>query len=249
MEQRKKLSRFSVEQLKKIDSFLKFLREKNLEFDFLQDFTFEIKITHTEHPEYWLKAHIFKRSSNDIAFTCSANSVGSGILSVGDRFSTFKASNKNLAIPSKFINDYILYWISLVNDKEFLLSSILEPNFHFYFKEAFDEFQLQDEDAHTQPFPFEKQVLIDDFSEKTIEIILRHQKNSEAPEEFDKIEIEIKDLKKKLPVLTKQQVVNRLAKIWAYMRKLGIDFTKELKSEAFKDLAEGIWGGLKGLLN
>lgn len=108
-----------------------------------------------------------------------------------------------------------------------------DPILERYTEEAFNEFHLVDEDADTNSYDLQTQLLIDHFLANSIYNLKQFD---ESNEEVKSIKNDIEDLRGQQTQLTKKQVVTRLAKIFAKARKFSLVLLGELYVEAKKEL-------------
>ena len=92
-----------------------------------------------------------------------------------------------------------------------------------YEQEFDDWFEIVDDDADTNAFNAEQQLLIQNIIDKSVTLLIK-----EGVEEDDPVIKEANWLKSKLGTYTKRQVVQCVKKIYPKLRKKGLDMTKKV---------------------
>lgn len=99
-----------------------------------------------------------------------------------------------------------------------------------YEDEFFSGFEIIDDDAEFNSFDFPRQLLIQNFLQRTVEIL-----NEEAVDNSEIIE-EVNELKDNIQNLTKKVIVRKLSRIFAIVRKKSLELCKKILIEAGKEL-------------
>jgi hypothetical protein len=114
-----------------------------------------------------------------------------------------------------------------------------------YQNEFFNTVRIDEEDADVTPFEDEKMFVIDFYLHEAKVILLKardgstEQKSSAIGHIIDDCE----QLQEKLPLLTKNQVMNRIASIWEKSKVAGLKIFKELAIEFRKQVFQAIAKG------
>lgn len=133
-------------------------------------------------------------------------------------------------------------WINLLREYDEIEFELSDPILKYYQEELEKDFRLVDEDADIVPFNMEKQIWIDGYLDKVIEIV-EAKKNNDNVIEVAEIISDAKSLKKQLHKITKNQVVGKLRKIWAKSWKVGVNVVKELFIDFTTELAKKLIQG------
>lgn len=118
-----------------------------------------------------------------------------------------------------------------------------------YEDQFFAEFEIIDDNADSEPFTSDQQIWIDTGLERIEQFLI----TSGEPEEVTKPILErIQKLRKKLPTLSKKEVVRKISEIYAWMQRKAFPVMKKVKQELIKQLikraVDGTLDGLGGLL-
>lgn len=120
-----------------------------------------------------------------------------------------------------------------------------------YFDEFSYNIKLVDEDADTKPFDLARQVFLTEYCQRTEQILLKERNDNNAYE-IDEIISKVDDLKKNITKSTKSDVFNRLYRIWAKIRKAGLQLFKDVAVSLITDLAKdgviNVYGTVKNAL-
>jgi hypothetical protein len=136
-------------------------------------------------------------------------------------------------------------WIKIIREYNSVQSVLDDPIIKAYEEEFYQEYKIMEEDADRVPFNLNQQLLLDKYLDTVVKKIEKF-KGTEKETEALNISKEATSLKMELTSLSKNQTMKRLSKIWAKLRKFGIDTFKTLWKEALKQLAiEIIKGHLK----
>lgn len=137
-----------------------------------------------------------------------------------------------------------------------------DPILQQYQDEFFKDLEIDEPDADTKPFDFTRQLYLDQYI-SNIKGLLTEYKESATTEqiiEINSIESDCDNLRQDITIISKNEAVKRISKIWAKGRKYGLelikDMLKEFKKEAVSWIAkkmlenpEGLFNTIKGLLN
>lgn len=126
-------------------------------------------------------------------------------------------------------------WISIIKDYSVIHSIYDDPLLASYQKEFESEFKIIDEDANYAPFNLEQQIFLEEYLGKVEEKLLKYR-NDENSTEVEDLLLDVKELKEEQTKLNKNEVVNRLSRLWAKARKVGINLLKEIFIESRKEL-------------
>lgn len=99
-----------------------------------------------------------------------------------------------------------------------------------YEDEFFAGFEIIDDDAESKSFDFPRQLLIQNFLQRTLEIL-----NEDDSDNSEIIE-EVNELKNNIQNLTKKIIVRKLSRIFAVTRKKSLELCKKVLIEAGKEL-------------
>lgn len=117
-----------------------------------------------------------------------------------------------------------------------------DPILKQYQQEFENEIKIIDEDADKTTYNLTTQIWLEEYLTNYNDR-LETLKLPENEAEIKEIQIEINELKNSQTRLTKKKIVERLSKIWAKTRKIGIgllkDFYQEVKSELINRLISG----------
>jgi hypothetical protein len=117
-----------------------------------------------------------------------------------------------------------------------------DPILKQYQQEFENEINIVDEDADFNTYDLKTQIWLDEYIaryQERLEIV----KTPENQNEIAEIQGELVELKNTQTRLTKKRVIERLSKIWAKTRKIGLGLLKDVyetgKSELIKRLITG----------
>ncbi|MGV7106103.1 hypothetical protein [Flavobacterium sp. U410] len=136
------------------------------------------------------------------------------------------------------------YWLKLLDEYESVNSFFDDPIIISFSKEFYEEFEIIEEDAETNPLNTKQILLLDNYLE-TIDKKLLEFKTEHNSQDIEEIKEDILILRENLTNKSKKWVVKRLTSIWAKIAKQGTKFIKEFLSESKKEL---IKQGVKGLI-
>jgi hypothetical protein len=149
-------------------------------------------------------------------------------------------------VDAKSLGGYLKMWSDLLNDYE-RIKIFDDPILKQYEDEFLAEFEILDEDADTNSYDFNTQILIDKYLDYC-NLKLAEHKTEQNKDEVEIIENEIRDLKNSQTQLVKRKVVKSLARIWAKTRKFGLNLLKDVYQEAKKEIIKQLIKGQIDLL-
>lgn len=135
-------------------------------------------------------------------------------------------------------------WYGLVEKYYNIALTPNEALINQYEDEFFSGFEIIDDDAEFNSFDFPRQLLIQNFLVRTVEIL------NDEPSDNSEIIEEVNKLKDNIQNLTKKVIVRKLSRIFAVTRKKGLELCKKILIEAGKELfkkaistgAESVYG-------
>ncbi len=161
-------------------------------------------------------------------------------------FTYLPQSDVTLTNKTSFNNDFTTVvqnfniWIQLL--RQYNEINLTEEDYitKQYEEELYNDFEILDEDAHINPFEHEKQVFV--YKLLTyIETVLQEKANGEV--EIQQIISETQDLKSNVQNLTKKNVVRRLSRILAKVKKHGIKLFQDVLNEGKKEIIKKALNG------
>jgi hypothetical protein len=134
-------------------------------------------------------------------------------------------------------------WLAILDSYANTPTFYDDPIQRSYQEEFVNYFSMESEQADEMPFDLPRQLLIDQYLQWVVGHLESQKETAteEQVEQLDSIIDECESLKDEQTVLTQNQTVGRIAKIWAMARKYGMPLIKELLSELKK-------GGMKALV-
>lgn len=112
-------------------------------------------------------------------------------------------------------------WIDLIEKYNTIILTPNELLISQYEDEFFSGFEIIDDDAEFNSFDFSRQLLIQNFLQRTVEIL-----NEEASDNSEIIE-EVNELKDNIQNFTKKVIVRKLSRIFAIARKKSLELCKK----------------------
>jgi hypothetical protein len=160
---------------------------------------------------------------------------------------SFKPRHKDIPaahdkkIEAKSLGTYLKIWTDILAEYE-RIKIFDDPILKQYQDEFLADFELLDGDADSKSYDYKTQVWIGEYLDrcKTRLIEIKTEDNGAEVEQVKK---DIDELKNTQTSLTKRKVVEKLAKIWAKTRKLGLQFIKEFYQEAKKEIIKQLIKG------
>ncbi len=143
------------------------------------------------------------------------------------------------------VNSKFKEWLNILNEYNNTDTIFDDPIVMGFANDFFDEFKLTDPEANYAPFKYEQILFLEEHLER-IENGLIQYRNEENSEIIDEILIDTKELKTDLFKKSKNQIIRKLAIVWAKLLKNSIPLIKEFLKEGFK---EAIKIGIKGLMS
>ena len=133
-------------------------------------------------------------------------------------------------------------WVNLIEKYNTINLTPNELLINQYEDEFFSGFEIIDDDAEFNSFDFPRQLLIQNFLQRTVEIL-----NEEASDNSEIVE-EVNELKENIQNLTKKVIVRKLSRIFAIVRKKSLVLCKKIVIEAGKELfKKGISIGIESV--
>jgi len=134
-------------------------------------------------------------------------------------------------------------WIGLIKEYEKVKTTEAEIWLLRVTDEFYEEFKISDPDAKTAPFNSDQQIFICKLLEFVATELKKSGKSDPATAEIIN---DIKNLQAAIPDLTKEVIVQFLAKIFAKIRRLGINMLTEVFDVAKKELIKkALYGGVQ----
>lgn len=148
--------------------------------------------------------------------------------------SSTNANELNSKVHRKTFETYFNNWVSLLeqyaNINSFFDDSILKS----YQEEYFSEFEILDENKN-KPLENNKILLLDEYLEN-LKKGLEFHKTEDNKNKIEEIQQSIILLQDNLTNNTRQEIVEKIAKIFAKVKKLGTKYLKEFITEGSKQL-------------
>lgn len=171
-----------------------------------------------------------------------------------------KANTMDLTLEE--VITHFTKWLDILDKYAKLHTIYDDPILKFYEDEFYQGLVMDEVDADTIPFDWNRQIYIDQYIEAVKEILKRVEEEEKRDGKKEEIQEIIKDcetLQSEITVLPKNKTVKKLASIWAKGRKYSITLIKELltefKKEGVKWLVKntlegggGFFYNLKGLI-
>jgi hypothetical protein len=160
---------------------------------------------------------------------------------------SFKPRHKDIPaahekkVEAKSLGAYLKNWTDILAEYE-RIKIFDDPILKQYQDEFLADFELLDEDADTKSYDYKTQVWLDEYLDKC-KTRLIEIKTEENGTDVEQAERDINELKNTQTSLTKRKVVEKLTKIWARTRKLGIQLIKEFYQEAKKEIIKQLIKG------
>lgn len=123
-------------------------------------------------------------------------------------------------------------WIDLIEKYNTINLTPNELLINQYEDEFFSGFEIIDDDAEFISFDFPRQLLIQNFLHRTIEIL------NDDTSDNSEIIIEVNELKDNIQNFTKKIIVRKLSRIFAIVRKKSLVLCKKILIEAGNELFE-----------
>ncbi len=202
-------------------------------------------------PDNFLLKFIDNDVKSDFFFYVEEYKVESGtVILLVDRKPQSKDSvdNYRVWIEAKALEQYFNDWVGFLEKYENIKTIYDDPIEKKYQEEFHSEFEIVDEDADINSFNLNQQIWLDNYLDRVILTLERHQTNV-TNNELNDIKTEVVELKNNLTNLTKKKVIEKLSKIWAKVRKHGLPLLKEIyieaRNELMKQLIEAQFGKIK----
>ncbi len=161
---------------------------------------------------------------------------------------TFKKKTYNLELLG--VQNCFTKWLGLINEYANLTFDEEEEFIKMSEAEFYADFEIIDEDAETTPFSNNQQILLYQYLEHICKELI--SKNIDSPE-LAEIISDTENLKNQLPLLTKKAAVNKIANIYARLKKYSFKLFLEIidlgKKEIIKRILNGGLDDLGGMLD
>ncbi len=130
-------------------------------------------------------------------------------------------------------------WINLLEEYSKVKSIFDDPILKSFEEEYFSDFEILEEDKD-KPLENEKLFLLDEFLENLVNGLESH-KTENNKNKIEEIQNNIILLQENLTISTRQEITEKISKIFAKIKKLGVKYIKEFITEGKKQLmSEGI---------
>lgn len=146
-------------------------------------------------------------------------------------------------------------WQKIINESNQLLikygkvDTILEQSTD----EFFNDFQIvnEDDDIHSYPTKVQLQIdkYLDDIVQRLEDYKLREDVSAYTVEELDVIIEEAKEIQDTQTRLTRKQVGQKIARLYALCKKVSLKVLGEVRSEFFKELVKGVMKNPQGAID
>lgn len=136
-----------------------------------------------------------------------------------------------------------------------------DPILQQYEDEFFEDFEMDELDADTIPFDFKRQLYLDKYVSDIKGLLNRYKETASDEQilEIKSIESDCDNLRQNITVISKNEAVKKLSKIWAKGRKYGLEMIKDMLKEFQKEAvswvakkmienSESLFNSIKGLL-
>ena len=137
------------------------------------------------------------------------------------------------------LNGQFQNWINLLEEYSKVKSIFDDPILKSFEEEYFSDFEILEEDKE-KPLENEKLLLLDSFLENLVSGLESH-KTDNNKNKIEEIQSSIILLQENLTTNTRQEITEKISKIFAKIKKLGIKYIKEFITEGKNQLmSEGI---------
>ena len=144
-------------------------------------------------------------------------------------------------IEGKSLDSYFKSWTTFLEEYE-NINIFDDPILRQYQEEFEQEIKIVDEDADYTTYDYQTQIWLDEYLTK-YQALLKEFKTEENKTEVESIDIDIEELKTEQTKLTKKKVIDKLVKIWAKTRKLGMKLLKDVYETTKKELLKRLISG------
>ena len=104
-----------------------------------------------------------------------------------------------------------------------------------YASEFYEMYKIDEDDADTSPFDIKRQLLLDKYLEKSIEII-DHQQKANKDVDLSDLRVIANEIRNEQTKYTKNETIKQLSKFWAIAREKGLPYLMKF----FSDFAQKI---------
>jgi hypothetical protein len=132
------------------------------------------------------------------------------------------------------VNAKFKYWLNIIYEYNNTDTIFDDPIIISFSSEFFNEFKFTDPEANYAPFKYDQILFLEGHLNK-IEKGLIEFRNDENTEVIDEILEETKELKADLVKKSRNQIIKKLAILWAKLLKNGVPIIKEFLKEGFKE--------------
>ncbi len=152
-------------------------------------------------------------------------------------------------------------WINILNKYAKLQTIYDDPILRQYEDEFFKDLQVDEPDAFIKPFDFKRQLYLVNYISNIIGILNEYKDTATSQQilDIESIESDCENLEQSITIISKNEAVKKLAKIWAKGRKYSLELIKDLLKEFKKETVswiakkmlenpEGLFNTIKGLL-
>lgn len=141
--------------------------------------------------------------------------------------------SKNLIVDDSIV-DALSEWISIIEIYETTPTYLDDPILKSFEEEFYADFEILDEDKD-KPLENEKILLLDEYLENLVKGLEVH-KTEENKNKIQEIQENIILLQENLTNNTRQEIAEKVSKIFAKIKKLGTKYLKEFITEGTKQL-------------
>jgi hypothetical protein len=130
-----------------------------------------------------------------------------------------------------------------------------DPILQQYEDEFFKDFAMDEPDSDTKPFDFTRQLYLDQYISNIKELLNDYKETATDEQilEIKSIESDCDNLRQDITVISKNEAVKKLSKIWAKGQKFGLDLIKDMLKEFRKEtitwIAKNMLENPEGLFN
>lgn len=158
-------------------------------------------------------------------------------------------SEYNTIMNPEGLDNCFQKWVDILAEYEKVNTIYDDPIIKKYEEEFFEEYKIIDADADMVSFDLEQQVYLIKYLNKLQKTLNSHNQK-EPNNETEKISVDIEELKKDLTKMTKTEIMKKLSKIWAKIRKDCYPVLEkvviQIKDELVKQLVQKALNGFIG---
>jgi hypothetical protein len=149
-------------------------------------------------------------------------------------FSSNSTEASGIEISPNDVNNHFKVWIKILNDYSSTKSVYDDPILKSFEEEFFAEFEIIDEDKY-KPLENDKIFLLDEYLENLVGGLEKH-KTEVNENKIIEIQSDIILLQENLTNSNRQEIAQKISKIFAKIKKLGIKYFKEFITEGTKQI-------------